>query len=77
MLCILCFDGIRLIIGDLCVLIELILRLLIECMMQLFIIVVIANVLDLHFLLNLWSVAMRLGLRHVGFDGVTHVELAF
>lgn len=77
MLCILCFNGIRLIIGDLCILIELIVRLLIERMVHLFVNFVIADILYLHLLLNLWSIAMRFRFRHFGFDRVTHVEQAF
>jgi hypothetical protein len=77
MLCILCFDGIRLVIGDLCILIELIVHLLVERMVHLFVNVVIADILYLHLLLNLWSVAMRFRFRRLGFDRVTHVEQAF
>lgn len=79
MFCILCFDGIRLIIGDLGIFIELIVRLLIKRMVHLFANVVVADILylhlllDLHLFLNLWSVAMRF----IGFDRVTHIEQAF
>lgn len=77
MLCILSFDGIRLVIGDLCILIEFVVRLLVVIMVHLFVNVVIANIIYLKLLLNRWSVSMRLGFRHIGLDGVAHVELAF
>lgn len=67
MLRVLCLDGIRLIIGDFRMFVELSVRLLVN--------VAPGSILYLHLLLRVQSAIMRLGFRRLRLDGITHVGL--
>jgi hypothetical protein len=77
MLRVLCFDGTRLVIGDLRLLVVVMVCLLVVFIVHLLVEVVVVSILYLHLPLNLQCAVMRFGLSHFGFGGVTHVGLVF